>query len=156
MTDSGIGTPDHADGDPGAPRRRRAPASFPSSDPRRRGRIDPMGRVWSVRSDHATTGGSPPVPATGERLARARLGCGYSAASELMGARLVPSPRPPPSIGASAAVTATGETSRRRRPRLFLDGGLLVRVILGLAASQGYSVAVAAACEGHRRVKRKR
>ncbi|KAG2546478.1 hypothetical protein PVAP13_9KG036008 [Panicum virgatum] len=90
-----------------------------------------------------------------ERLARARLGCGYSAASELMGARLVPSPRPTPSIGASAAVAATGETSRRRRPRLFLDGGLLVRVILGLAASQGYSVAVAAACEGLR-VKRKR
>jgi hypothetical protein len=36
-------------------------ATPPSAPPRRRGRIDPMGRMWPVGDDHATTGGSPRV-----------------------------------------------------------------------------------------------
>ena len=52
-------------------RRRRlgGPTSTPpSAPPRRRGRIDPMGRMWPVGDDHATTGGSPPQWRRGPHL----------------------------------------------------------------------------------------
>lgn len=84
---------------------RRRPGRPSTSDRRRRGRIDPMGRMWPVGKDHATPRHDrwfdfPPrvAPASlylpgpttvlGERFSRR---CGYSAASGLMAPGLVPS-----------------------------------------------------------------
>lgn len=115
--------------------------------PQRRGRIDPMGRMWPVGDDHATTGGSsraapwPPnitVP-LGPQAAclREAAVCGWLFGSQpsMAARRLVPSASAP--IG---------------RGRIRNDDLLVLsRVIFRFAAWQRQTcwVPVAAACEGH-------
>lgn len=147
-------------------------ATPPSAPPRRRGRIDPMGRMWPVGDDHATTGGSPrvapwgvgptslyhrgPTSRAGERLSP---GCGlrlFGSQSLMAAPRLVPSASAPSAIGRGRSevcwtAAATSNTWGRSEATISsLSGGLLVRLILGLAAWQACSVAVHAACESHR------
>lgn len=94
-------------------------ATPPSAPPRRRGRIDPMGRMWPVGDDHATTGGSPrvapwppppcttggPPPCRREALAGLRL---FGSRSLMAAPRLVPYCLPLPAAA-------------KRRSRLFLE-----------------------------------